>query len=211
MIPKSLLILFIGLTLLTSGGTIFTTANNENMTTQQKITKISITTLNTPNAVDDFCAKSIDIYTSENSFSSSDNNASEVQGSMEDAMKKYSLALIVISLIGIFLIFRIIYRIVKWFVDVGYPPSSQQRENTLSFVIAIGLFGLLTHFSFILAMLGDKTRESINSFFSPLSSASGNGLVIVSGLFFIGLIIVYYLYSGGGEGEKHAENLQTEK
>ncbi len=150
MFPKSLFVVFIIATLLTSGGTIYATANNPDMSTQDKIIQMAITGLNTPNAMDDLTANSIKVATSDNvdAFDMADNQA------IEDNLKKFSTALAIIFALGLFLISMFIYKLVKWIFALGRPPESEQRLDLLSIVVAILILFALTGFTTLRVLFG---------------------------------------------------------
>lgn len=153
MFPKSMLLMFAFITLIVSGGSVFSVATNDNMSTTDKALEVGLTALNTPNSVDDFCAKSIKTYDSTTDDNTNDNTPLEDTEGVNKILKKYSLAMVIISLIGIVLIVRFLVSLVKWIIGFAKPPASEERLDLLAWAIALILFGALTGYSFVLTTL----------------------------------------------------------
>lgn len=190
MIPQNLLFVFLALALITSGGSYYSVANDDNLSNYEKTWEIAKTTLNTPDAIDDFAAESITAYRT---------NVKEETGEdsfFADQAKKWILALAFLSLIGIYLMFKFLHSIVRYLLNLGKPQESEERSILISFLMTAGILGVLTKFSFIFALAG-KDPYYFNSV--PPNAWVGIGAVILA-------VILVLNHRGGSSSEARPPN-----
>jgi hypothetical protein len=69
-------------------------------------------------------------------------------------MEKYFWVVLIISAIGVTFVYMFLYKFSLWLIGVIKPVSSGQRHTIAAYVLATVLFGALTGFTFLRAILG---------------------------------------------------------
>lgn len=152
MLKEPFAIIFIFLTLVTTGGAVVGVATNENTTMTDKVSRVGKAFVLMPNEIDDFFADSIKAMKNQPDNEDSTN----ISSVRETLFEKYLLFMLLVGLVGVIFLIYGLYSFSEWAIGMFKPAESEQRLTFKAGLLALGLLYFLTGLSFLSELVGIK-------------------------------------------------------